>query len=155
MGFDGHDFSRAFNAKDGTRGYSHGGQQRAPLSGVPKLFGDNGIRGQECPRHTGGSISAMLQSCSISFSLEEVPSMGRKRKKLQGTVQKVIKPAIPNQPERAQIDIEGADDLYREIRIENEVIGEDGQKAQLKPGAEVDVIVEADSSATMKKPENS
>jgi hypothetical protein len=79
--------------------------------------------------------------------------MGRKRKKLQGTVQKVIKPAIPSQPEKAQIDIHGADDLYREIRIENEVVGEDGQKVRLKPGAEVDVIVEADSSATLKKPE--
>ncbi len=80
--------------------------------------------------------------------------MGRKRKKLQGIVQKVIKPVMPSEPEKAQIDIEGADDLYREIRIENEVVGEDGQKARLKPGAEVDVIVEVDSSATMKKPEN-
>lgn len=80
--------------------------------------------------------------------------MGRKRKKLQGTVQKIIKPAVPSEPEKAQIDIQGADDLYREIRIENEVVGEDGQKARLKPGAEVDVIVEADSSATMKKPGN-
>ena len=79
--------------------------------------------------------------------------MGRKRKKLQGTVQKVIKPVISGQPEKAQIDIHEADDLYREIRIENEVVGEDGQKARLKPGAQVDVIVEADSSATLKKPE--
>jgi hypothetical protein len=80
--------------------------------------------------------------------------MTRKRKKLQGTVEKVIKPAFPSQPEKAQIDIQGADDLYREIRIENEVTGEDGKKARLKPGAEVDIIVEADSSATLKKPEN-
>ena len=29
---------------------------------------------------------------------------------------------------------------------------EHGEKAQLKPGAEVDVIIEADSSATRKKP---
>jgi hypothetical protein len=79
--------------------------------------------------------------------------MGRKRKKLQGTVQKIIKPVMPSEPEKAQIDIQGADDLYREIRVENEVVGEDGKKARLKPGAEVDVIVEADSSATMKKPE--
>ena len=42
---------------------------------------------------------------------------------------------------------------YREIRIENEVTDEQGGKAQLKPGANVDVIVEADSSATLKKPE--
>ena len=80
--------------------------------------------------------------------------MSRKRKKLHGTVEKVIKPAIPSQPEKAQINIHGADDLYREIRIENEVIGEDGQKARLKPGTQVDILVEVDSNATMEKPEN-
>ena len=80
--------------------------------------------------------------------------MSRKRKKLQGTVQKIIKPAIPSQPEKVQIDIHEAEDLYREIRIENVVTDEKGEKAQLKPGAKVDVIVEADSSATTKKPEN-
>ena len=79
--------------------------------------------------------------------------MGKKRKKLHGTVQKIIKPVSPNQPEKAQIDIHGADDLYREIRIENVVIDEKGEKASLKEGAEVDVTVEADSSATLKKPE--
>lgn len=71
---------------------------------------------------------------------------------MKGTVQKLIEPLGPEQPEKAQIDIHGADDLYREIRIENEVSDEKGDKAKLKPGAEVDVIVEADSSATMKKP---
>ena len=79
--------------------------------------------------------------------------MGKRRKKLQGTVQKIIKPLDPSQPEKAQIDIHGADDLYREIRIDNEITDEKGNKAQLKEGAEVDVIVEADSSATLKKPE--
>jgi hypothetical protein len=78
--------------------------------------------------------------------------MGKKRKKLQGTVQKIIKPLIPNEPEKAQIEVREADDLYRELRIENEVADEHGGKAKLKPGAEVDVIVEADSSATVKKP---
>jgi hypothetical protein len=79
--------------------------------------------------------------------------MGRKRKKLRGTVQKVIKPNSPNQPEKAQIDIQDADELYREIRIENELTDERGDKAKLKEGADVDVVVEADSSATLKKPE--
>jgi len=77
--------------------------------------------------------------------------MTKKRKKMQGTVQKVIKPSVPGQPEKAQIDIHGADDLYREIRIENVVSGENGEKSRLKAGAEVDVIVEADSSATTKQ----
>lgn len=79
--------------------------------------------------------------------------MGKKRKKLQGTVQKIIKPLSPNQPEKAQINIQGADDLYREIRIDNEITDEKDGKTRLKEGAEVEVIVEADSSATLKKPQ--
>jgi hypothetical protein len=78
--------------------------------------------------------------------------MGKRQKKLQGTVQKIIKPLDPSQPEKAQIDIQGADDLYREIRIDNEITDEKGEKAELKEGAEVEVIVEADSNATQKKP---
>jgi hypothetical protein len=80
--------------------------------------------------------------------------MGKKRKKLSGTVQKVVKPITPSEPEKAQISIQEADDLYREIRIENVVTDEDGAKAVLKPGAEVDVIVEVDSDAVQKKPSN-
>ena len=78
--------------------------------------------------------------------------MGKKRKKLKGTVDKVVKPVVPIEPEKAQISVVEGDELYREIRIENVVSDENGEKAQLKPGAEVDVIVEADSSATIKKP---
>ncbi len=78
--------------------------------------------------------------------------MTMKRKRMHGRVTKIIKPMLPNQPETAQIDIREAQHLYREVRIENEVTDEHGEKAVLKPGAEVDVIVEADSNATMKKP---
>jgi hypothetical protein len=45
----------------------------------------------------------------------------------------IIKPIVPSEPEKAQIDIEGADDLYREIRIENTLTdehGEDGPPSQ-------------------------
>jgi hypothetical protein len=75
----------------------------------------------------------------------------KKLKKLRGRVQKIIKPVIPTEPEKAQIDIDGADHLYREIRVENVLTDEDGEKVGLKPGAEVDVVVEADTDATIKK----
>lgn len=79
--------------------------------------------------------------------------MGKKRKKMRGRVEKIIKPVSPTEPEKAQITIPEADDLYREVRVENVMTDEkSGEKTGLKPGAEVDVIVEADSSATMKKP---
>lgn len=76
----------------------------------------------------------------------------KKRKRLHGTVEKVIKPAFPNEPEKAQIGVTDADHLYRELRIENVVTDEKGEKASLKPGADVEIIVEADSDATLKKP---
>ncbi len=69
----------------------------------------------------------------------------KKRKKLHGTVEKIIKPLAPSQPEKAQIGIDEADDLYREIRIENVVTDQNGHKDKLAPGTKVDVIVEAES----------
>lgn len=68
---------------------------------------------------------------------------------LPGVVEKIIRPI--GEPEKAQIAVEGADHLYREIRIENKLIDEDGRKVGLKPGAEVDVTVEAEPEATTPK----
>jgi hypothetical protein len=76
----------------------------------------------------------------------------KKRKKLRGRVQRVIKP-IANEAEKAEIEVDEAEDLYREIRIENVVTDENGEQARLKLGAKVDVVVEADSDATIKKPD--
>jgi hypothetical protein len=79
--------------------------------------------------------------------------VSEKRQKLRGTVQKIIKPVFPDEVEKAQIDVQGGDPLYREIRVENVVTDKEGKKAGLRAGAEVDVIVEADSSATTTKPD--
>jgi hypothetical protein len=70
---------------------------------------------------------------------------------LPGTVEKVIKSPDPNVPEKAQITVEGAEDLYREIRIENVLTDENGQIVSLKPGAPVEVTIEADPEDTTKK----
>ena len=79
--------------------------------------------------------------------------MSKKKRRMRGSVQKVIKPVVPGEPEKAEIGIKEADELYREIRVENVVTDEKGQKARLKAGADVDVVVEADSNATIKKPD--
>jgi hypothetical protein len=71
---------------------------------------------------------------------------------LPGTVKKVIPAIHPSLPEKAEISVEGADDLYREIRIENTLSDESGNEVSLKPGAQVDVTIEADADAT--KPKN-
>jgi len=78
--------------------------------------------------------------------------MTKKRKKLKARVEKLIKPVHSSQPEIAEISIHEGEDLYKEIRVENELSDGEGETASLKPGAEVDVIVEADSDATLKKP---
>jgi hypothetical protein len=70
---------------------------------------------------------------------------------LPGTVEKVIKSPDPSVPEKAQIDIEGADPLYGEIRIENTLKNEKGKKVGLKQGAPVEVTVEANPKDTIKK----
>ena len=76
-----------------------------------------------------------------------------KRKRLRGKVQKVLKPIVAVEPEKAQISVDEADELYREIRVENALTDENGERVRLKPGAEVDVILEADTGATTKKPD--
>jgi hypothetical protein len=67
---------------------------------------------------------------------------------MPGTVEKIIPPAHPSQPEKAQIAVEGADELYREIRIENALTDENGDEVRLKKGAEVEITVEAYPEAT-------
>jgi hypothetical protein len=70
---------------------------------------------------------------------------------LPGTVEKVLKSPTSGVPEKAQIAVEGGDDLYREIRIENKLTHKNGDEVRLKEGAEVDVTIEADKSATHPK----
>lgn len=70
---------------------------------------------------------------------------------LPAVVEKVIKPHSPEEPEKAQITVEGADHLYRELRIENTLTNEKGEKVSLKPGAEVDVTIEAPAEAVVKR----
>lgn len=75
----------------------------------------------------------------------------RPRAKKRGVVEKVIRPPHPSMPEKAQIAVEDADHLYREIRIDNTLETEDGKKVKLKEQAPVDVVIEADEDATVPK----
>ena len=68
-----------------------------------------------------------------------------------GTVEKIIKSPFPHDPEKAEIAVEGADPLYREIRIENTLEDKRGKKVKLKQGVPVEVTVEADLKDTVPK----
>jgi hypothetical protein len=84
--------------------------------------------------------------------------MGRKKKPsitLPGTVEKIIaEPFSKN--EKAEISINDAEPLYKEIRIENRLEDDEGKEVALKPGADVEATIEAESDATRpKKPSQS
>ena len=75
---------------------------------------------------------------------------------LPGKVDKIVPGVVPTMPDKAQIAVEGADDLYKEIRVENTLQDENGKPVSLKPGAEVEVTIEAEKHATeSKKPSDS
>lgn len=67
---------------------------------------------------------------------------------LVATVEKIIPPPHPSIPEKAQITVEGADHLYRELRIENTLTDENGEQVRLKKDAEVEVTIAAESGTT-------
>lgn len=72
---------------------------------------------------------------------------------LPGTVEKIIKPRFPGDPEKAQISVESGDHLYKEIRIENSLTNPEGETVSLKEGAEVNIIIEAAPEDTILKPD--
>jgi hypothetical protein len=80
--------------------------------------------------------------------------MSRKKKPsvtLAGTVEKIIPEPFSKSSEKAEISISDADPLYKEIRIENKLEDEEGKEVAIKPGAEVDVTIEAEPEATRPK----
>ncbi len=66
-----------------------------------------------------------------------------------GEVQKIIKSPHPGMPEKAEIAVEGADHLYREIRIENSLEDGDGKKVKMKQGDQVEITVEVEAKQTV------
>jgi hypothetical protein len=70
---------------------------------------------------------------------------------LPGTVEKVIESVHPSMPEKAEIAVEGADELYQEIRIENRLTDTSGDDVRLKEGARVEVTVKAEAVETTAK----
>jgi hypothetical protein len=75
---------------------------------------------------------------------------GKATATLPGKVEKVIHPHPGSgEPEKAQIAVEGADHLYREIRVPNHLTDENGKKVKLQEGADVEVKIEADKNAAV------
>jgi len=69
-----------------------------------------------------------------------------------GKVEKIIQSPDPKEPEKAQINIEKADPLYQEVRIENTLTDKEGKEVKLKKGAKVAVTIETTDSGVVPKP---
>lgn len=78
------------------------------------------------------------------------PTHNAKKKasaKLPGKVERVIQPHPGSgEPEKAQIAVEGADHLYRELRVPNKLKDQDGNQVKLKEGTEVEVKIESENA---------
>jgi hypothetical protein len=77
--------------------------------------------------------------------------LSRARRTMPAIVKQILKPMYHEQPEKVEISIPEADDLFREIRIVNTLMGVDGQLAALKQGARIDVTFEAMVEDTVRK----
>ena len=67
---------------------------------------------------------------------------------MPGTVKKIIQSQRPDQPEKAQIAVAGADQRHRDLRFENTLTDEHGDDVKLKKGAHVGVTVTAEPKTT-------
>ena len=67
---------------------------------------------------------------------------------MPGTVNKIIPSPGPNQPEKAQIAVHGADHGHRDLRIENALTDEHGDDVRLKKGAQVELTVTAERKSS-------
>lgn len=60
---------------------------------------------------------------------------------LRGSVEKIIPSSANSGSDAVQIVIEGAETLYREIRIQNLLQDSDGGIVILRPGSEVEITI--------------
>ncbi len=72
---------------------------------------------------------------------------------MAATANKIL-PSIDGPKRKVEISIPQADDLFREIRIENQLIGGDGKPVALTTGARLTLTLEAEISVTVPDPDS-
>ena len=68
-----------------------------------------------------------------------------------GTVKRIVPSFDSREPDKAEIHVHDAEPLYEELRIPNTLQDQDGNKVELKKGAEVEIHIEADKASTTPK----
>lgn len=69
---------------------------------------------------------------------------------LPATVEKIL-PAKCAEPEKIQISVDGCDERYSELRVENTLKNESGDSVTLKRGAHIEVTINANSNAVKQQ----
>jgi hypothetical protein len=75
-------------------------------------------------------MAKSARRAELNLEAERIP--GQASTTVLGTVDKIIDSLGPNQPEKAQIAVAGADDRHRDLRIENTLIDGNGEEVRLK-----------------------
>ena len=87
----------------------------------------------------------MARSARITeLNLDKARIPEQRSTTMPGTVDKIIPSPRLDQPDKAQIAVDGPDHRYRELRIENVLTDEHGDDVRLKKGAHVEVTVTAE-----------
>ncbi len=63
---------------------------------------------------------------------------------MTGVVHKIISSPLPDVADKAEISVDAAEDLYKEIRIDNTLQDSNGNEVELKAGDSVTVTVETE-----------
>jgi hypothetical protein len=88
----------------------------------------------------------MAKSARIAeLSLDTARNPERPSTTVPGTVEKIILSPGANQPEKAQIAVDGVARPFRDLRIENTLVDEHGDDVRLEKGARVEVTVTAEA----------
>ena len=97
-------------------------------------------------------LDGVIRRKELRFPQDDrIPTWRRNRpwKTVSAAARKIIKSAYPNHGDNVEIALADAEDLFREIRIENSFTTLDGQSVALKQGARVDVTFEANPEDTV------
>jgi len=106
-----------------------------------KKESDNATRDRIKKEMAKPRMAKSVRKAELNLDAERVP--GQPRVTLPGTVNKIIASLRGIKPEKAQIAVAGADDRYRDLRIENTLTDGNGNEVRLKKGAHVEVTVTA------------
>jgi hypothetical protein len=98
-------------------------------------------------------LNEVIGSKQQRFSREHFDATGwrpiRPWKAATGIVRKLLTPMYATQPQKIEISIPDADNLFREIRIANSFISPNGGSVALKAGVLVHITIEADLKDTV------